>query len=372
MIPEPVSVVMPVRNEEPHLEAAVGRVLAQGYGGELEVVIAVGPSSDRTREIADSLAATDERVVVVDNPTGFTPAGLNLAIEAASYEIIVRVDGHAELCPGYITTAVETLRATGAANVGGLMDAQGRTPFEQAVAAAYNSHLGLGGGGFHLAATPAGPADTVFLGVFRRDALKEVGGFDESLHRAQDWELNYRLRRAGHLVWFTPELRVVYRPRSSLRALAKQFHLTGRWRREVVRRHPDTASRRRPGHGRRSGSRNDRGVAAAALAGRHARLPGAVPGFPRLRDPDHARRAGSGAAPVARGAGDHAPGLGNRVPQRASPTRVRRAFSSAAIRETRSGEVPVTTTVEPPPSTGETNNIRTLSQPGGGSVNRSR
>ncbi|WP_165444863.1 glycosyltransferase family 2 protein [[Pseudopropionibacterium] massiliense] len=235
---------MPVRNEEPHLEAAVGRVLAQGYAGELEVVIAVGPSSDRTREIADSLAATDERIVVVDNPTGFTPAGLNLAIEAASHEIIVRVDGHAELCPGYITTAVETLRATGAANVGGLMDAQGRTPFEQAVAAAYNSHLGLGGGGFHLAATPAGPADTVFLGVFRRDALKEVGGFDESLHRAQDWELNYRLRRAGHLVWFTPELRVVYRPRSSLRALAKQFHLTGRWRREVIRRHPETASRR--------------------------------------------------------------------------------------------------------------------------------
>lgn len=235
---------MPVRNEEPHLEAAVGRVLAQGYGGELEVVIAVGPSSDRTREIADSLAAADDRIVVVDNPTGFTPAGLNLAIEAASHEIIVRVDGHAELCPGYITTAVETLRATGAANVGGLMDAQGRTPFEQAVAAAYNSHLGLGGGGFHLAATPAGPADTVFLGVFRRDALKKVGGFDESLHRAQDWELNYRLRRAGHLVWFTPELRVVYRPRSSLRALAKQFHLTGRWRREVIRRHPDTASRR--------------------------------------------------------------------------------------------------------------------------------
>ena len=244
VIPEPVSVVMPVRNEEPHLEAAVRRVLAQDYAGEIEVVLAVGPSGDRTHEIANALAAADSRVVVVDNPTGFTPAGLNLAIKAASHEIVVRVDGHAELCPGYIATAVAVLRETGAANVGGLMDAQGRTPFEQAVAAAYNSHLGLGGGGFHLARTPAGPADTVFLGVFRRDVLNELGGFDESLHRAQDWEFNYRLRRAGHLVWFIPELRVVYRPRSSLRALARQFYKTGQWRREVIRRHPETASRR--------------------------------------------------------------------------------------------------------------------------------
>ena len=86
MIPEPVSVVMPVRNEEPHLEAAVRRVLAQDYAGEIEVVLAVGPSGDRTHEIANALAAADSRVVVVDNPTGFTPAGLNLAIKAASHE----------------------------------------------------------------------------------------------------------------------------------------------------------------------------------------------------------------------------------------------------------------------------------------------
>jgi len=104
--------------------------------------------------------------------------------------------------------------------------------------------VGLGGGGFHLASTPAGPARTVFLGVFRRDALASVGGFDETLHRAQDWELNHRLRLAGHLVWFTPELRVVYRPRSSMRALAAQFFLTGRWRREVMRRNPETLSLR--------------------------------------------------------------------------------------------------------------------------------
>lgn len=235
-----ISVVMPIRNEERHLRAAVERVLDQHYPGELEIVLSVGPSTDATLAVAQELAAANAAVRVVDNPTGYTPAGLNIAIAEARHDILVRVDGHGELSPGYLETVVRLLEETGAANVGGRMDAQGQAPFEMAVAAAYNSRLGLGGGGFHLDGTPAGPAPTVFLGAFRRAALEAVGGFDETMHRAQDWELNYRLRRAGHVVWYSPELVVTYRPRSSVRALAKQFYLTGQWRREVVRRHPET------------------------------------------------------------------------------------------------------------------------------------
>src|SRR5215213_5591937 len=235
---------MPVRNEQLYLPTAVRKVLSQNYPGELEAILAVGPSADRTREIAEELAAGDLRVRVVDNPAGTTPAGLNLAISAARHDIIVRVDGHGELTDGYIERAVELLAETGAANVGGVMDARGSTPFEQAVTVAYGTRLGLGGGAFHLVTSPAGEADTVFLGVFRKEALQAVGGFDESLHRAQDWELNYRLRGAGRRVWFSPELRVTYRPRSSLRALVQQMYDTGKWRREVVRRHPETANLR--------------------------------------------------------------------------------------------------------------------------------
>jgi succinoglycan biosynthesis protein ExoA len=237
-----VSVVMPVLNEEQHLAAAVRRVLAQDYPGELEVVLAVGPSRDRTHEIADELVAVDPRIRVVDNPAGRTPHALNLGIAAARHDVVVRVDGHGELTDGYIARAVRLLEETGAANVGGVMDAQGTSSFEQAVASAYTTRLGLGGSAFHLASSPAGEAETVFLGVFRKEALQAIGGFDESMHRAQDWELNYRLRGSGRRIWFSPELRVTYRPRSSLPALVRQMYDTGRWRREVVRRHPETAS----------------------------------------------------------------------------------------------------------------------------------
>jgi succinoglycan biosynthesis protein ExoA len=233
---------MPVLNEERHLEAVIRRVLDQDYPGELEVIIAVGPSSDRTREIAVALSAVDRRIRVVDNPAGRTPTALNLGIAESQHETIVRVDGHGELTDGYIRRAVELLDETGAANVGGVMDAQGTTPFEEAVAAAYTTRLGLGGGAFHLADSPAAEAETVFLGVFRKAALVAVGGFDESMHRAQDWELNYRLRTSGHKIWFSPELRVTYRPRSTLRALVTQMYETGTWRRELVKRHPETAT----------------------------------------------------------------------------------------------------------------------------------
>ncbi len=237
-----VSVVMPVLNEERHLENSVRHVLAQDYPGRLEVILAVGPSHDRTHEIAGRLVATDDRIRVVDNPAARTPAALNRGVAAARHDIIVRVDGHGELTDGYIRRAVELLAETGAANVGGLMDARGETAFEEAVAVAYTTKLGLGGSAFHLAESAAGEAETVFLGVFRKDAIVAVGGFDETMHRAQDWELNHRLRKAGDRVWFSPELRVTYRPRATLRALLQQMHETGKWRREVIRRYPETAS----------------------------------------------------------------------------------------------------------------------------------
>jgi glycosyltransferase involved in cell wall biosynthesis len=117
----------------------VNSILSQDFLGALEVILALGPSRDRTDEVAQSLAARDKRIKLVANPSGKTAAGLNIAIAASESEVIVRVDGHAEIPRDYISLAVEILRETGAVNVGGVMAAAGVTKFEMAVASAMRS-----------------------------------------------------------------------------------------------------------------------------------------------------------------------------------------------------------------------------------------
>jgi succinoglycan biosynthesis protein ExoA len=242
-VAEAVSVVMPVRDEELNLAESVRSVLGQDYPGELEVVLAVGPSRDRTLQVSQQLAEADPRVTVVPNPAGHIPCAVNAAIKASRHSVVARVDGHAVLPPGYLRAAVRELQQTGADNVGGIMAAEGVTPFQQAVAWAMTSPFGVGAAKFHTGGRP-GPVDSVYLGVYRRAAIERVGGYDESYLRAEDWELNHRIRLAGGLIWFQPGLRVTYRPRASVRALALQYFHYGRWRRVVARQHSGTINPR--------------------------------------------------------------------------------------------------------------------------------
>ncbi len=238
-----ISVILPVLNEEKYLADAINAILAQQYDGKIEVILAIGPSQDKTLEIAQQLHMNDPRVVIVDNPSGRTAAGLNLAIASSQYSVIVRVDGHSNIPNNYCNLVSEILESTGAVNVGGVMAAEGQSLFERSVARAMRSPLGVGASRFHTGGG-AGEVDTVYLGAFRKEALLAVGGFDERFTRAQDWELNFRLRQAGGVVYFDPRLVVTYRPRSTIKALAKQYFEYGRWRRVVSRRHQGTINYR--------------------------------------------------------------------------------------------------------------------------------
>lgn len=229
MTPPPaVGVVIPSRGAAADLWPAVGCALAAGAS---QVVIAAAPQDLVAAEEIAGRHPT--RVQVVANPTGSTPVGLNLGIAGLDTPIVARLDAHARFGVGYLTAAVEVLDRTGAAVVGGLQHPVGETPVQRAVAAAMAHPLGSGGAR-HRTGGRAGPSETAYLGVFRREWLDRMGGFDERLARNQDYELCHRIRQAGGTVWFSPALSASYRPRGSLLALAAQYHDYGRWKRHVM------------------------------------------------------------------------------------------------------------------------------------------
>jgi len=237
----PVSVILPILNEERDLNQCITAILQQEYPADIEIILALGPSIDKTTIIAEKLSAADKRIKLVNNPSGQTATGLNLAIKMSSYEILCRIDGHSEISSTYIKTAVEIMNNQGAVNVGGLMFADGNKGLQRTIAQAMRSKLGVGSSKFHNGGS-AGESETVYLGTFKKSAVIAAGGFDERYIRAQDWELNHRLRKNGGLIWFDPRLVVTYRPRNTFRKLAKQYFQYGRWRRVITRQHQNTVN----------------------------------------------------------------------------------------------------------------------------------
>ena len=226
-----MSVIIPARDATDSVPTAIESALSQPAVTEV-IVAAADPATLQAASMVE-----DPRVRTIENPAGSTPVGLNLAIAASDGDIVVRCDAHSQLPAGYVEKAIEVLEATGAVNVGGRQVPAGTTAFERGVAAAMISRLGAGDARYRIGGT-TGPIDTVYLGVFRRAALDAVGGFDETLERNQDYELNWRLRERGGVVWFDPALTVDYRPRGSVGALWRQYFGYGFWKRVVLRRHP--------------------------------------------------------------------------------------------------------------------------------------
>ena len=238
-----VTVIMPVLNEESHLEASVQSILDQAYPGELEIILALGPSHDKTNQVAAEIASRVPSLRFIDNPRGLTTVGLNAAMKLAKHDYIVRVDAHSELAPGYIADGIRILLEVGAEQLGGIMDAKGKSSFQKAVAWAYKSRFGIGGANYHVGGE-AGEAESAYLGIFKKSALTRVNGYDEAIIRGEDWDLAQRIKKTGGLVWFSPELRVTYWPRGRFSNLVKQFYSTGIWRGDLTRRDIRGASTR--------------------------------------------------------------------------------------------------------------------------------
>lgn len=233
-----VTIAIPMRDEERSLAVCLEAVLAQEYPADaLEVLVVDGGSRDGSAAILERFRARDGRVRRLENPGGLVSTALNLAIAAATGEYLLRVDAHTLIAPDYVRCCVERLVESGADNVGGPMEPTGQTPIGRAVALAMRSRFGVGTARFRFARAVE-EVDTVYLGAFPVDLFRRVGGFNPELARNQDYEMNFRIRRAGGRVLVDPVVRSTYLVRSDLGALWRQYFDYGFWKVEMLRRHP--------------------------------------------------------------------------------------------------------------------------------------
>lgn len=221
-----IAAVLPVRDAGHLLAACVDAVLGQTRPPD-EVLIAVAPSRDRTREVAVALAGG--RVRVVDNPAGDRASGINAAIAVSRASLIAMVDAQATLESDYLEQAEAILQDPGVAVVGGPMRPTGTTPIGRAMAAALRSPFGVGDSQFHFQGV-ARDAESVYLGVYRRSAFELVGRYNTALLRTEDDDLNARIRAAGLRIRLDPKLRSTYRCRDSLGAICTQYFGYGYWK----------------------------------------------------------------------------------------------------------------------------------------------
>ena len=231
-----VTVALPVLDEQDHLEAALDSIADQSYPFIMEVLVVDGGSSDRTREIARNYRRLAVRVL--DNPKRIQSAALNIALKAARGEVFLRVDGHCVLEPDYVECCVNALVESGAALVGGGMTPDSVGTVQRGIAKAMASRLGAGPARFHIGG-PSGWVDTVYLGAFRTELARFVGGYTEDVGVNEDAELAIRLGRVGG-VWYDPEIRSHYIPRGAVRDVARQFFRYGHSRALTVRQHPES------------------------------------------------------------------------------------------------------------------------------------
>jgi glycosyltransferase involved in cell wall biosynthesis len=244
--PPSISVIVPARNEADYIGPCVRSIAHQQARGEIEVIVADGGSSDETARLAREAGA-----IVVDNPLRITPAGLNAALAAARGDVVVRFDAHAVMPPGYVEASVRALaEEPGAVGAGGWRRVEANGPWGRAIAVALASRFGIGNP--RLWRQP-GPdegrvdVDTFNLGAWRTEDLRAQGGWDERYIRNQDFELNYRLRRAGGRIVFDPAIWSIYHPRESLRAIASQYWGYGRFKALLIATHPRSLAARQLG-----------------------------------------------------------------------------------------------------------------------------
>ncbi len=236
-----VSIVIPIRNEEEYIVKCLESIVNQDYPKEkLEVILVDGMSEDKTVHIIREYMKKYDFIKLFENPRKTVQYALNIGIQNAAGEYIVRMDAHAEYAQDYVSRSVEYLEKMDAANVGGPTIVKGKKPVQKAIAATYASPFALGGSS-HYKDDFEGYADTVAWGAFKRQDLIELGLYDERLPRNEDDDLNFRIIESGGKIFITPKIKSVYYPKDTYAGLFKQYYNYGLWKVAVIKKHKKPA-----------------------------------------------------------------------------------------------------------------------------------
>jgi glycosyltransferase involved in cell wall biosynthesis len=239
---ELVTVVVPAANEEGFVGACLDSVTSQDYRN-LQIVVVDGASIDATVEIVRARMAADPRIELVRNPRRNIPSSLNLAVDRAKGTWLVRVDAHSTVGPGYVRAAVDRLREGRWAGVGGRKEGVGRTPAGRAIAVAMGSRFGVGNSTYHFG-TAVQEVDHLPFGTYPVQLVRSSGGWDERLTANEDYEFDYRVRRAGGRLLFDPSLVIAWQCRQSVPDLFQQYRRYGMGKVDVMCLHPESMSLR--------------------------------------------------------------------------------------------------------------------------------
>jgi succinoglycan biosynthesis protein ExoA len=237
-----VSVIVPCYNEEQTIGLLLDAVLQQSFPiDKIEVIIADGLSTDGTREIIKQFSVTHPNlsIRIVDNVKRIIPSAINVALDQAKGEVIIRLDAHSIPHADYIQKCLEVLEDTGAANVGGVWEIRPAANrwIARAIAKAASNPLGAGDARYRFGGI-AGEVETVPFGAFKRAWMERVGKFDETLLTNEDYEYNFRIRQSGGMIWYDPAIRSIYFARRDLLSLAKQYLRYGYWKAIMLSRNP--------------------------------------------------------------------------------------------------------------------------------------
>ena len=233
-----VSVIVPVLNEAPHIARCLDGLLAQDYPAHaLEILVVDGGSDDGTLDIVRAYARRTSQVHLLRNPARNAAVALNVGLHQSQGDIVIRVDGHTFVAPDYVRQCVYYLLSSDADAVGGVLRPIGDTPTGEVIAAVMAHPLGGGPAPFRHARHPMW-VDTVYLGAWRRETLLSLGGFDPRLEANEDYELFYRLRRAGGRILCHPDIRSQTVVRATFAALWRQYLRYGRGKAHMLCIHP--------------------------------------------------------------------------------------------------------------------------------------